>query len=122
MRFLEAFYLRTCNSIRGFVCWSIRPLVRWSVGLSVCQHESKSGRTSFLCFFAYVCVHVGHLGVDGGWTPLPTHQQQYCGPASLVVYVSELGRELGGGLGVNEGCRPVRNNIVTPPHLFFLFF
>ena len=62
---------------------------------------------------SYVCVHLGHCGVDGGWTPLPTHPQQYCGPASLVVYVSELGRELGGGLGV-------RNNIVTLPHLFQL--
>ena len=27
----------------------------------------------------------GALGVDGGWLPLPTHQQQYFDPVSLVV-------------------------------------
>ena len=28
--------------------------------------------------------------MDGGWTPLPTHPQQYCGPTSLVVGLHSL--------------------------------
>ena len=89
---------------------SIGLSISWTAGLSVRQHESKSGKTSFLCIF---CIHVGVWGVDGCWTLLPIqaiHPQGYCDLASLVVYVSVLGRELG------------RNNIVTPRHLFFLFF
>ena len=104
-----------------FVHWSVGLLVRLSVYLLV-MIELISGKTSVLdTFCVCLCVRGEDWGLVGGWRPLPTHQQQYCGPASLVVYVSELGRELGGGLGVNEGCRPVRYNIVTPPHLFFLF-
>ena len=29
-----------------------------------------------------------HWDVDGGWTPLPTHPQRYCDPASLVLFSS----------------------------------
>ena len=62
---------------------------------------------SFLCIS---WIHVELWGVNGGWTPLPTHLKRFCDTASLVEYVSVLGRDL------------VRNNIVNPRHLFFLFF
>ena len=39
-----------------------------------------------------VCLNVCVMGmgmcVDGGYTPLPTHLQQYCDPASLVPIYS----------------------------------
>ena len=51
--------------------------------------ESKRGKTSVLNTFSECSsVKVGGEGVDGGWMPLPTHPQQYCDPASLVLSFS----------------------------------
>ena len=55
------------------LCPSVGPSVRWSVGPSVREHESKSAKTSVLDAFC----------VDGGWMPLPTRPQRYCDPATL---------------------------------------
>ena len=55
------------------------------------KNESKSGKMSVL---EANCVRVmlegglgGALGVDRGWLPLPIHLQQYCDPASFVLYL-----------------------------------
>ena len=53
----EGFYLRTRNSIRGFVRPSVGPLVRWSVGLLVQGHRVEKWKNErfryFLCVFAH---------------------------------------------------------------------
>ena len=59
-------------------------------------------------------------GEAGGSMPLPTRPQRYCDPTSLV-----LGTCVGGGghgvwIGVGCPCPPIRNDIVTPRHLFLL--
>ena len=59
------------------------------VGPSVCEHESKSEKTSVLEAFLSMCLcwkegWGGAFGVDGGWLPLPTRPQRYWDPASLV--------------------------------------
>ena len=74
------------------VRWSIGSSDGQSVGPSVREHESKSGKMSVLKIFVYVSMlkrvlggELGRvLGVDGGWLPPPTHLQQYCDPAPLV--------------------------------------
>ena len=69
----------TRNFLRGLV----RPSIR--------ERESKSGEMSVLeAFCVCVCVEGGlggAVGVDGGWLPLPTRPQQYCDPASLVLFL-----------------------------------
>ena len=74
--------------MRGFVRPTVHPSVCLSVGLLVREHESKSGKMSVL---------------------------------KLFVYVSVLERVLSGvwvWMGVGHPCQPVRNDIVTPRHLF----
>ena len=64
------------------LCLSVGPLVRWSVGPSVREHESKSKKTSVLD--AFCACEWRTWGVDGALMPLPTRPQRYCDPASLV--------------------------------------
>ena len=71
----------------AFVRLSVRPSVRWSVII-----ESKSVKTRiYNAAVMIVCVCVSEHGVgegmDGGCMPLPTHPQQFCDPASLVLFV-----------------------------------
>ena len=44
------------------------------------------GMTSCVCLSVW---GTGGGGMDGGWTPLPTHPQRYCDPVSLVEMQSE---------------------------------
>ena len=51
--------------------------------------ELKRAKTRiFYAAVVIVCVFECVCHVDGGYTPLPTHLQQYCDPASLVPIYS----------------------------------
>ena len=58
------------------LCPSVGPFVGLSIG--VWTLVEKWEKEHFRCFLC--------RGVDGGWTLLPLRPQQYCDPASLVVY------------------------------------
>ena len=59
----EAFYLRTCNSIRGFV----GPSVRWSVRPSHSSWKRKKNAYLGCCSWYFLCVNVLERGLGWGW-------------------------------------------------------
>ena len=81
--------MRTRNSIRGFVC----PSFRWSVGpsQSSCHTRVENEKNAYLGCCSWYCLCVSVRGVGG---------------------------EVGVRLGVGCPCPPVRDDIVTPRHLF----
>ena len=60
-----------------------------SVGPSIRNAQVEKWKTSVLDVFLGRCVGGGAWGVDWGWMPLPTRPQQYCDPASLVLFALE---------------------------------
>ena len=73
------------------LCPSVRPLVRRS--RSSCHARVENAKNAYLWCCSWYCLCVSVLeggwgcgwGEAGGWMPLPTHPQQYCDHASLVV-------------------------------------
>ena len=94
--FFSFFFLRTRNSIRGFVRpsvrWPIRPSVRWSIMLELKTRKTRIYDAAVVIECVCVCVNVweGGWGMAGGWLSLPTRPQRYCDPASLVFFCVDL--------------------------------
>ena len=96
---LMCFWLRTRNSLRGFVCLSVGPLVCRSVGLSVCHAQD----VKLALKMRKTCIHAAAVGFVWGW-----------------VCWRGVGGVVEVRLGVGCPCPLNRNNIVTPRHLFSL--